>query len=173
VWLGGFGDEESYRRFRMAELNGRADMAAWRVVLEEPVELLQVPGWSGPHRILVKTEPFGRELRETGRPVAEYLADILEEWVSEYESAVDVAGEKILWDLACTAAVVDPPSVEVRALKVPGLDAACAHDWREGSRGRTVEAVVDLDPERVLGGLKDAILRLPGDPGPRRSRKTG
>ena len=43
VWLGGFGDEETYRRYKFAELNGRADIAAWRALLEGAVNLLQVP----------------------------------------------------------------------------------------------------------------------------------
>ena len=45
VWLGGFGDEASYRVWqnRMGELNGRADIAAYRTLLEEPVDLLHIP----------------------------------------------------------------------------------------------------------------------------------
>ena len=55
VWLGGFGDKESYERHKMGgELNGRADIAAWRALFEDSVELLQVPGWSGPHKLVVK-----------------------------------------------------------------------------------------------------------------------
>jgi inosine-uridine nucleoside N-ribohydrolase len=42
VWLGGFGDEASYKVWqnRMGELNGRADISAWRMLLEAPVDLL-------------------------------------------------------------------------------------------------------------------------------------
>ena len=39
------------------------------------------------------------------------------------------------------------------------LDAAAAHDFT--ARGRTIEALVDLDGDRVLNGLREALLRLP------------
>ncbi|QIN79764.1 hypothetical protein GBA65_15860 [Rubrobacter marinus] len=161
VWLGGFGDEETYRRYRSVELNGRADIAAWRaLLLDGALDLLQVPGWPAPAKLAVRGAPYAEELRALDRPAAGYLADILELWVKEYAGPVDPAGEKILWDVACVAAVADPGSVRVEPLAVPTLDAAGAHDFV--ARGRTVEALADLDPERVLGGLREALLRLPG-----------
>ena len=159
VWLGGFGDEESYRRFKMSELNGRADIAAWRVLLTEPMDLLQVPGWPAPAEVVVKTGSFAEELRSLGRPVADYLAGILEAWASEYESAVDVEGEKILWDVACVAAVADPEAVTVERLPVPTLDAAGAHDFSR--RGREVDVLAGLEAGRVLAGLTEALGRHP------------
>lgn len=168
VWLGGFGDRESYERYKMGgELNGRADIAAWRVLFEEPVGLLQVPGWSGPHRILVEAASYAEELRALGRPVADYLAEILVGWVSSYTGEIDPRGEKIVWDVSCVAAVTDPGALGVNDLAVPALDAAGAHDFSEGSRGRTVQAVTDLDPQRVLAGVRDALLRHPASPGAR------
>jgi len=162
VWLGGFGDEGTYGRweFKMGELNGRADIAAWRLLLEDPVELLQVPGWPGPYKIAVEPEPFAEELRGLRRPVADYLASILLEFVAE-ASGEGEGGRKVIWDIACTAAVVDPGAVRTEPLAVPTLDAAGGHDWREGSRGREVEALVDLDAERVLGDLRTALARHP------------
>ena len=159
VWLGGFGDEETYNRYRAVELNGRADIAAWRALLEGPVDLLQAPGWPAPAKLAVNGGSYAEELRGLGRPAADYLADILELWVKEYVGPVDPEGEKILWDVACVAAVADPGAVRTEPLAVPTLDAAGAHDFY--ARGRTVEALVDLDRERVLGGLKEALLRLP------------
>ena len=56
VWLGGFGDEETYGRweFRMGELNGRADIAAWRTLFESGRgSIVQVPGWSAAATALV------------------------------------------------------------------------------------------------------------------------
>lgn len=154
VWLGGFGDAESYERYKMGgELNGRADIASWRVLLESGVDLLQVPGWSGPHRIQVEPVAFSEELRALGRPVADYLAGILENYQPELE------GRKILWDISCVAAVADPEAVVLGQLAVPELDAAGAHDFSR--RGRTVDALTDLDPERVAAGLREALLRHP------------
>src|SRR5215212_6500357 len=70
VWLGGFGDEASYRVWqnKTGELNGRADIAAWRTLLEEPMDLLHVPTWPAPAKILVDPVSFGEELRTMGRP---------------------------------------------------------------------------------------------------------
>jgi inosine-uridine nucleoside N-ribohydrolase len=163
VWLGGFGDEATYEKYKMGgELNGRADVAAWRALFEDPVDLLQVPGWSGPHEILVEAVPFAERLRSLGRPVADYLAGILLEWVAGYEGDLDPREKKILWDVSCVAAVADPAALEVRDLAVPALDAAGAHDWRPGSRGRTVRAVRGLDAGRVLAGMMRALEHLPG-----------
>lgn len=103
VWLGGFGDEASYKVWqnRMGELNGRADISAWRTLLEAPVDLLHIPTWPAPAKILVDPTSFGEELRALGQPVASYLAEILQPLAVEYE---DRPGKE-LWDLACV-----PPS---------------------------------------------------------------
>ena len=155
VWLGGFGDRESYERFKMGELNGRADIASWRALLEEPVELLQVPGWPGPAKVLVEAVPFAAELRALGRPVADYLAEILLDWVTDYEGDIDPQGQKIIWDVSCVSAVADPGAVTVERLAVPALDVAGAHDFSR--RGREVDVVSDLDERRVLQGLMAAL----------------
>jgi inosine-uridine nucleoside N-ribohydrolase len=166
VWLGGFGDERSYERFKMSELNGRADIAAWRVLLEGLANLIQVVCWPGPAKVLVETAPFAEKLRELGRPIARYLAEILMAWGEDYEGPVDPdvdpEGTKTLWDVSCIAAVADPEAVTVRWLAVPTLDAAGAHDFSR--RGREVEVVADLDAERVLASLTAALARHPADP---------
>jgi inosine-uridine nucleoside N-ribohydrolase len=159
VWLGGFGDEASYRVWhnRMGELNGRADIAAWRTLLEEPVNLVHIPTWPAPAKILVDPAPFAEELHTLGRPVASYLAKILQPLAAEYE---DRPGKE-LWDLACVAAVADPESVKAGPQAVPTLDAASAHDFTQ--TGREVTVVSDLDERRVLAGLMEALARLPED----------
>ena len=45
IWLGGFGDEADYGNWanRIGELNGRADVQAWRALFEGTVELLHIP----------------------------------------------------------------------------------------------------------------------------------
>ncbi|CAN5614017.1 nucleoside hydrolase [soil metagenome] len=159
VWLGGFGDRESYERFKMGELNGRADIAAWRSLLEEPVELLQVPGWPAPAKNLVEAVPFAGELRSLGRPVADYLAEILLDWVEDYEGDIDPRGQKILWDVSCVTAVAYPGAVSIDRLAVPTLDAAGAHDFSR--QGREVEVLTDLDAPRVLEEMMAALQRHP------------
>ncbi len=161
VWLGGFGGEETYRRFKSSELNGRADIAAWRTMLEEPLDLLQIPTWPTAAKIVVEAGPFGEKLRGLGRPVATYLAEILDRWVAEHGGPVDPEGEKILWDLACVAAVADPAAVVVERTAAPTLDAAGAHDY--SLPGREVEMVSDLDERRVIADLVEALGRLQGE----------
>lgn len=160
VWLGGFGDAEHYGRYelRMGELNGRADIAAWRALFERRVELLLVPGWPAAAKIVVEVASFAVELRGLGRAVADYLAEILERWTEERGGEVS-RREKIVWDIACIAAVINPQAVTVDKLAVPALDAAGAHDFSR--RGREIEVVRDLDEKRILSGLIRALTRHP------------
>jgi inosine-uridine nucleoside N-ribohydrolase len=157
VWLGGFGDEASYKIWqnRMGELNGRADISAWRTLLEEPVDLLHIPTWPAPAKILVDPTSFGEELHALERPVASYLAEILQLFAAEYE---DRPGKE-LWDLACIAAVADPGATTSGVLAVPTVDAAGAHDFTQP--GREVDVVWDLDERRILASLMEALARHP------------
>jgi purine nucleosidase len=157
IWLGGFGDEATYKVWhnRMGELNGRADIAAYRTLLEAPLDLLHIPTWPAPAKILVDPASFAERLRALGRPVASYLAGILQPLAAEYENRPG----KELWDLACVAAGADPESVTARPQAVPTLDAAGAHDFTQP--GREVDVVWDLDERRILAGLMDAIARHP------------
>ena len=164
VWLGGFGDAVAYERHKFHELNGRADIAAWRVLFEEDVDLVQVSGWPAPAKLLVRAAPFAEEVRSVGNPAASYLAEILELWVAEYGGPVDPQGEKILWDVACVAAVAHPESVTVERRALPTIDAAAAHDY--SLPGREVETVVDLDEGAVLRGMMDALRGHPETPRP-------
>ncbi len=160
VWLGGFGDEESYGRydFRMGELNGRADIAAWRALFEGNLELLLVPGWPAAAKILVETTTFAAELRELGTGISDYLAEILERWTVERGGEVS-REQKIIWDIACTAAVIDPDALQTEEFAVPILDAAGAHDFSE--RGRKVQVARDLDERPILSDLMQALARHP------------
>ena len=159
VWLGGFGDEGSYRVWqnRMGELNGRADISAWRTLLEEPVDLLHIPTWPAPAKILADPISFGEELRALGRPIAAYLSEILQLFAAEYGG--QLSGGKELWDLACIAAVAEPGAVTAERLAVPALDASGAHDFTRP--GREVDVATDLDERRILAGLMEALARHP------------
>jgi hypothetical protein len=159
VWLGGFGSEDSWNAYKFFELNGRADVAAWRVLLEEPVSLLQVPAWSGPNKIVVEAESFARELRVLRRPIADYLAEILVVLVEAEGGDIGLPGRKIIWDVACISAVADTAAVTIDRLDVPTLDVAGAHDFSR--RGREVEVLTDLNAERVLTDMMAALERHP------------
>jgi len=138
----------------MGELNGRADISSWRMLLEEPVDLLHIPTWPAPAKILVDPTSFGEELRALGRPIASYLADILQLFAAEDGQS---ERKKELWDPACIAAVADPGAITSEPLAVPTLDAAGAHDFTQP--GREVDVVSDLDERRVLAGLMEALAR--------------
>src|SRR5215210_1761938 len=158
VWLGGYGDESIYRVWqnRMGELNGRADISAWRTLFEGPVDLLHVPTWPAPAKILVDPTSFAEELRSLERPIASYLAEILELWSTEYGPPET---RKELWDLACVTAIANPESVTAVLQAVPNLDAAGAHDFTQP--GRVVSVVSNLDERRVLTGLTEALKSHP------------
>jgi inosine-uridine nucleoside N-ribohydrolase len=158
VWLGGFGDGVNYGNWanRMGELNGRADVQAWRALFEGTVDLLHIPTCPAPAKILVDTATFAGELRELGRPVASYLAEILELWSFEYETTET---RKELWDLACVAAVADPDSVTADSRALPTLDAAGAHDFTQ--KGRVANVVSDLDERRILANLMESLRTHP------------
>lgn len=163
VWLGGFPDAPTFRRWRLAELNGRADIAAWRVLLEQPVSLLQLPGWPGVAKLVVDYASYTEELRALGRPIANYLADILVAWKEERERlGYGPQTRKILWDAVNVAAVINPACVTVVPLPSPTLDVAGAHDFDHP--GRTVDVVMDLDAAWILSDLREALLRLPANP---------
>jgi purine nucleosidase len=160
VWLGGFGDETSYRRFRLGELNGRADIAAWRALLVQPVDLLMLPGWPGVVKLTVAYESYAAELRALHRPIADYLAEITLRWKHEWEELHQTTVQKkVLWDVANVAAVLNPACVTVTPTAYPTLDVAGAHDWERPSRN--VNVVTDLDPAWILNDLRAALLQLP------------
>ena len=165
VWLGGFPDLATYTRWRLGELNGRADIAAWRVLFEQPVDLLQLPGWPGVAKLVVEYEPYIAALRALGRPVADYLATISLAWRGQRERlGYGTQTHKILWDVANVAAVIDPASVTVTPLLAPTLDAAAAHDF--DCPGRPIAVVTDLNAAWILDDLRAALLRLPASISP-------
>ncbi len=160
VWLGGFPDVATYTRWRLGELNGRADIAAWRVLFAQPVHLLQLPGWPGVAKLVVEYGPYIEELHAMGRPIATYLAALCTVW-QEQRAALGYGPQarKILWDVANVAAVINPAAVTVTPIATPTLDVAGAHDFDHP--GRIVDIVTDLDAVWILADLHAALLRLP------------
>lgn len=160
VWLGGFPDVATYTRWRLGELNGRADIAAWRVLFAQPVALLQLPGWPGVAKLVVEYGPYVEELRALNRPVATYLAAISAAWRKHREAlGYGPQTRKILWDVANVAAVINPASVTATPMATPSLDVAGAHDFDHP--GRIVDVVTDLDAAWILADMRAALLRLP------------
>ncbi len=160
VWLGGFAHREVFRRYRLAELNGRADIAAWRILMESEVSLLQLPGWPGVVKLSVEWRTFSDELRTLNRPVADYLAALTVRWMTEREALMErTITDKVLWDAVNVAALVLPNAVTVEQMPCATLDAAAAHDFDRP--GREISVVTDLDAPAILADLRAALLRLP------------
>jgi len=160
VWLGGFPDVATYTRWRLGELNGRADIAAWRVLFAQSVALLQLPGWPGVEKLVVEYGPYLAVLRALNRPVATWLADICEAWRTHREAlGYGPQTRKILWDVANVAAAINPACITVTPTTTPTLDVAGAHDFDR--TGRPVDVVTDLDAAWILADLRAALLRLP------------
>ena len=125
------------------------DVLAWRTLLEGPVDLLHIPTWPAPAKILVDPTSFGEGLRSLGRPVATYLAEILQLWATEYGGQSE--RKKELWDLACVAAVADPESVKAGPQAVPTLDAAVPDFTQQVWKDRSL----DLERKTRLAGLME------------------
>lgn len=159
VWLGGFPDAATFRRYRMAELNGRADIAAWRVLFETDVPLLQLPGWPGVATFAVEYAPYAAALRALGRPIAGYLADLLVSWQAHYPEGDDRTKRKVLWDAVNVAALVLPEAVTIETRPAPLLDAASAHDF--SYPGRPIDLLIDLDAPAIFANMTAALKRLP------------
>lgn len=160
VWLGGFGSPEVFTRYRIAELNGRADIAAWRVLLASPLPLVQLPGWPGVAKLDIEYDAGATELRALNRPIADYLADILLAWHNAHPvTNTNESHRKILWDAACVATLTVPDAVTLTPTTVPTLDAAAAHDFTRP--GRVVDVLTDLNATRIRADLRAALLRHP------------
>jgi inosine-uridine nucleoside N-ribohydrolase len=159
VWLGGFGSAGERARHRYAELNGRADVAAWRALVASDVALVQVPGWTATTKLTVDVAATAERLRAGGSAVGAYLAAIAERWDREEGGDGGEPGRKVLWDVACVAAVADPGAVTLERRPLARLDSAAGHDWADPVR--TADVLVDLDPDRVLTAMHAAIDRHP------------
>lgn len=159
VWMGGFAHADVFRQYRFSELNGRADIAAWRVVLETPVPLLQIPGWPGLIKLRVQYPTMIAELRGFGHPALDYLAAITEAWQHRAAKSLTLDDDgKVLWDVANVAALTVPGAFAVESLPCATLDAAAAHDFDRP--GRVVEVVTDLDRDAILADMRAAFARL-------------
>jgi inosine-uridine nucleoside N-ribohydrolase len=160
VWLGGFGSADEWALRKYVELNGRADVAAWRALFASDVPLVQVPGWTATTKLEVDVGETAARLRAGGSAVGAYLADIAEAWDDAHGGNLEARGRKVLWDVACVAAVADPGSVTLERRPLARLDAAAAHDFTRPVR--ETDVLADLDPARVLDAMFTAIARHPG-----------
>ena len=163
VWAGAFPDEATWNRYRLGELNARADIAAWRRLYESEVRLTLLPGWPNVAKVAVEWRPFVERLRGLRGAATDYLAGIVEEYCAGRErldSGPDPASAyKVLWDVVNVALLRIPDAVQLEERDLPSLDAAGAPDYSRPSRRAPV--LVGLDHEAILADLWGALEGLP------------
>jgi inosine-uridine nucleoside N-ribohydrolase len=164
LWAGGFPDEETWQLYKFGELNARADIASWRRLFEDPIELVQLPGWPGVAKVTVEWRDCVERLRSLARPACEYLAEITEKYAARRGFDLDMDStrgqEKVLWDIVNVAFLCVPDAIHLEERALPTLDAAGAGDWSRP--GRVVPIAIDVDPQPVLDDMWTALAQLPG-----------
>jgi len=161
VWAGAFPDEATWRRYRLGELNARADIAAWRALYTSDVRLTLLPGWPLVADVAVDWREYSVALRGLGTPLGEYLGGILEDWCSARAAPDSGPGgsavRKVLWDVVNVALLRRPDLVEVEERDLPTLDAAGAPDY--GRPSRRARVLTRLDAAGVLADLWSVLER--------------
>lgn len=164
IWAGGFPDAETWQRNKFGELNARADIASWRRLFEDTIELLLLPGWPGVAKVTADWVELAARLRTLRTPAPEYLAEITEAYGRQRGADLDMDSEraarhKVLWDIVNVAVVSCPDAVTLRRQPLPRLDPAGSHDW--SLPGRVVDVGIDVEAETVLGDMWESLGRLP------------
>lgn len=159
VWAGAFPDLDTWTRYRLGELNARADIAAWRALYASDIRLTVLPGWPNIARVAVDWREYGARLRNLTSPAALYLGDILLEWCTHRTAECRMPPTKVLWDIVNVAYLRNPSWVTCETRELPSLDAAGAPDYSRPSR--KAEICVDLDPKAILYDLWAVLESLP------------
>lgn len=169
VWAGGFPDDATWQRKKFGELNARADIAAWRRLFLDPVPLRLLPGWPGVETVALPWRECVDRFRALHRPVADYLAGIVERYAAERGVSLDMdddraSEKKVIWDIVNVAALTTPDAVTFTRQQLPSVDPAGVPDWTVP--GRQADVGLDVDPVAVLEDLWAALERLPQTVGP-------
>ena len=157
IWAGSFPDERTWKEHKYGELNARADIAAWRVLYANPFNFVCLPGWPGVAKVAVEVGPFVLALRSKGIKVADYLANILEDWCIGKKS-LDMDAKrntKVLWDIVNVAYYSVPNAVILKKLAIPEVDASGSMYWDR--LAGEVEFCVDVDSDAIFEDFWHAI----------------
>lgn len=166
VWAGAFPDEATWQRYRLGELNARADIAAWRALYASDVRLTMLPGWPAVATVSVRWREYVQQLRGLGSTIGAHLADLVQEFCGGRESqdlGPDSGGgatpSKVLWDVVNVAWARNPDWLTLEERDLPVLDPAGAPDYSRVSR--RAQVCVGVDAPAVLADLWAALERLP------------
>ncbi len=170
IWAGAFPDEATWNRFRLGELNARADIAAWRALYASDIRLTLLPGWPDIARVAVPWREYVQELTALGGPMTDYLARIIAEYCADRSSwwlgNPEAARLKILWDVVNIAILRNPAWVTLEERDLPTLDAAGAPDYTRPSR--RADVCTGVDHQAILADLWSVLESLPRDLAARR-----
>lgn len=166
VWAGAYPDEETWKKYRLGELNARADIAAWRALYASDIRLTLLPGWPSIAKVKVDWRVYVQQLRGLGGPATDYLALVIEQFCTMREayqlgpdSGAGASAYKVLWDVVNVAYLRNPSWLTLQERDLPSIDAAGAPDYTRPSR--RADVCVDLDETAVLADLWAALQRLP------------
>lgn len=166
VWAGAFPDEATWNRYRLGELNARADIAAWRALYASDIRLTVLPGWPEIATVAVPWREYTRDLAALGGPMTDYLARIIADYsegrTSWWLATEEAARHKVLWDVVNIALLRDPALVTLEERDLPTLDAAGAPDYARPAR--RADVCVGVDHEAILADLWSVLESLPRHP---------
>jgi inosine-uridine nucleoside N-ribohydrolase len=139
VWLGGHSRHWPDAR----EFNLEQDPAASRLLLDSGAALLLVPCQGTADRMVTTRAEIDRHVRPHG-PLGAYLASLYDDFVPARPGSSDV-----IWDMAATAAVIEPAWVSTAFGPSPILTAE--HTWSIDPARHLIAEATKVDRDAILG----------------------
>ena len=148
VWLGANEyDCPDYKEFNLLQ-----DINAVRCLYASKVPLTQVPCLSVASRLKISVPRLRSYLKDCG-PLGDYLAEIFEDYVARY----DYAENKVIWDIAAVAVLINPEAVKLA--KAPRYAVKEDGDWDRKNILGKMTVVSDLDTEAIFEDVFSRVRR--------------
>lgn len=148
TWLG----SNEYDCDDFKEFNLLQDINAVRALYDSRVPLTQVPCLSVASKLKISVPRLRAYLANCG-PLGDYLAEIFEDYVARY----DYAENKVIWDIAAVATVINPEAVKTAT--APRYAVKEDGDWDRDKILGEMTVVTDLDRETVFEDVFSRIRR--------------
>ncbi|HPC45314.1 MAG TPA: nucleoside hydrolase [Candidatus Latescibacteria bacterium] len=161
IWLGGFRDEEEFRR-RGSEWNALGDPWAVKALFESRAAMLStlfhVPAWGVTEKLVWRTEWLVGQLREMAKPIHTLLADRTVEWTTRSGRSLSDNPPKEFWDIGAVDVAIHPERHSLRFMPAHGLGENA--EWVIPASGTHVIGIdVDLEADAILS---DALCAFAG-----------